>query len=274
MTARILLVGGILWLMIQPTTAQQIPSKPCALENSIQFTSDGCRHQGTIQLTTQGGMEPYRYLWNAPIQRKGPQQTGLDAGIYIVQTTDRVGCQRLDTIHIPAGSPPIAEFTWHADTIGDDILVSITNMTTAEEPWTNAWRTLGSNWQSKERSPVFTYSMEEPVTRIILEISHACGSDRLSLPLATFQKSTHFFEHVELATPEPQTLHLSLISQPAPDIQVKLIDPVGEEVRSWNWSLREGVLEEDLPIGDLPKGPYLFLFDSGGHQLVKAWHID
>jgi|GEM_PF-3064421 len=61
---------------------------------------------GSIDITTSGGTSPYTYLWD-----DGPtaeDRSNIDAGVYILTTTDDNGCTRKDTFDIAVSTAPDA----------------------------------------------------------------------------------------------------------------------------------------------------------------------
>ena len=88
---------------------------PEALQNSFVTVTPSCHgiENGQIHVQTQGGSGGIQYLWNT-----GQQETSLfklKAGQYVLNTTDRLGCHRTDTIaltepeplHLPAEILPV-----------------------------------------------------------------------------------------------------------------------------------------------------------------------
>lgn len=96
-------------------SASYLLREPEALQNSFVTVTPSCHgiENGQIHVQTQGGSGGIQYLWNT-----GQQETSLfnlKAGQYVLNTTDRLGCHRADTIaltepeplHLPAEILPI-----------------------------------------------------------------------------------------------------------------------------------------------------------------------
>jgi len=84
-----------------PFTQNVIISQPAALTYNVASTNVTCNgaSNGSINVTVNGGVLPYTYLWNstagAPcsIPVNQANATGLCPGIYDVVVTDANGCQ-------------------------------------------------------------------------------------------------------------------------------------------------------------------------------------
>ena len=96
-------------------SASYLLREPEALQNSFVTVTPSCHgiENGQIHVQTQGGSGGIQYLWNT-----GQQETSLfnlKAGQYVLNTTDRLGCHRADTIaltepeplHLPAEILPV-----------------------------------------------------------------------------------------------------------------------------------------------------------------------
>ena len=74
-------------------TAQAEVNEPAALSaNSVSFESTCGDPNGSIDLTVNGGVSPYTYLWNDNNNQTVEDPQGLVPGAYIVTITDANGC--------------------------------------------------------------------------------------------------------------------------------------------------------------------------------------
>lgn len=86
-------------------------TEPVLLTSSINATNVSCNsgNDGNIDLTTNGGTNPYTYLWSTSTSSVTVATTedlaNVIAGNYKVTITDANGCQKLDSVNItqPAG---------------------------------------------------------------------------------------------------------------------------------------------------------------------------
>ena len=73
---------------------------PCAIYNTTTITNTSCSNtlDGSINLTTTGGVIPYTYNWDNGITTKDLSSIG--SGLYIVTITDNAGCTKIDSITV------------------------------------------------------------------------------------------------------------------------------------------------------------------------------
>jgi len=71
---------------------------PPAIASSASVTDETSLNNGAIDLTAQGGVAPYTYLWNT--NDASEDLLALIAGWYEVLITDANGCQTLDSFHV------------------------------------------------------------------------------------------------------------------------------------------------------------------------------
>ena len=71
---------------------------PPAIASSASVTDETVLNNGAIDLTAQGGVAPYTYLWNT--NDASEDLLALNAGWYEVLITDANGCQTLDSFHV------------------------------------------------------------------------------------------------------------------------------------------------------------------------------
>lgn len=80
---------------------------PPAISSSASVTNETILNNGAIDLTTQGGVEPYTYLWNT--SEVSEDLASLGSGWYEVLITDANGCNSVDSFQVQnlinAGAP-------------------------------------------------------------------------------------------------------------------------------------------------------------------------
>jgi gliding motility-associated-like protein len=99
-------------LYYQTTTCNTCIPQPAG---NITLASTGtgtcAPNSGTVTTTPSGGTPPYSYNWQ-PGNQSTPTVTGLPPGSYTVVVTDATGCAvSADTVVVPPGVPPTAQFT-------------------------------------------------------------------------------------------------------------------------------------------------------------------
>ena len=84
---------------------------PPAIASSASVTDETSLNNGAIDLTAQGGVAPYTYLWNT--NDASEDLASLGAGSYEVLITDANGCQSVDSFQVQnlinAGAPGIGD---------------------------------------------------------------------------------------------------------------------------------------------------------------------
>jgi hypothetical protein len=84
---------------------------PPAIASSASVTDETSLNNGAIDLTAQGGVAPYTYLWNT--NDASEDLASLGAGWYEVLITDANGCQSVDSFQVQnlinAGAPGIGD---------------------------------------------------------------------------------------------------------------------------------------------------------------------
>jgi hypothetical protein len=84
---------------------------PPAIASSASVTDETSLNNGAIDLTAQGGVAPYTYLWNT--NDASEDLALLGAGWYEVLITDANGCQSVDSFQVQnlinAGAPGIGD---------------------------------------------------------------------------------------------------------------------------------------------------------------------
>ncbi len=92
-----------------------VVEEPRPLEGFVDRTIPTCPESddGSIDLTTFGGVEPYRFLWSNG--RRNQDIGGLTGGQYTVTITDASGCEHIDSFEL---IPP-AELIINADDLND-----------------------------------------------------------------------------------------------------------------------------------------------------------
>lgn len=87
------------------------PQQTGSINVNTTATGSCAPNSGTATATATGGVGPYTYLWQPG---GGTTQTinGLNPGSYTVTVTDATGCAiASDTVIVPAGTPPVAQFS-------------------------------------------------------------------------------------------------------------------------------------------------------------------
>ena len=89
-------------------------------------TNEQCgMKNGSITVTTSGGVSPYSYLWNTSPQQTGNTATGLAAGTYTVTVTDNNGCTgTFSTSIINEGGPTVNITGPNPNCIGDNVTLT------------------------------------------------------------------------------------------------------------------------------------------------------
>ncbi len=67
--------------------------------------------EGAATVVATGGVQPYRFSWNASPPQSTPTATGLPAGVFQALITDANGCTASDTVTITQGNAIAATFT-------------------------------------------------------------------------------------------------------------------------------------------------------------------
>ena len=84
---------------------------PPAIASSASVTDETSLNNGAIDLTAQGGVAPYTYLWNT--NDASEDLASLGSGWYEVLITDANGCQSVDSFQVQnlinAGAPGIGD---------------------------------------------------------------------------------------------------------------------------------------------------------------------
>ena len=84
---------------------------PPAIASSASVTDETVLNNGAIDLTAQGGVAPYTYLWNT--NDASEDLASLGSGWYEVLITDANGCQSVDSFQVQnlinAGAPGIGD---------------------------------------------------------------------------------------------------------------------------------------------------------------------
>jgi len=91
-----------------PQTNLIINEPPPIVNNvSIQFTTTSLTSDGSINISTSGGFNPYTYYWSGPNGFSSTNQniSNLFFGNYFLQITDSVGCVFYDTIVVESVQP-------------------------------------------------------------------------------------------------------------------------------------------------------------------------
>ncbi|MDA9555230.1 Ig-like domain-containing protein, partial [Pelobium sp.] len=114
---------------------------------------------GTINLTVNGGTEPYTYLWSNNETTK--DLTGLKAGTYSVVVTDAKGCTigKLIKINQPAAPLTIQETHQNINCYGEQTGSISINVLGGTSPYTYAWAN-GSTLQNVTNLSAGTYDVK------------------------------------------------------------------------------------------------------------------
>lgn len=75
-------------------------------------------NDGSATITPSGGATPYTFLWlTTPAVQTTPTAVNLTTGTYSVIITDANGCLQNQSVFVPGGPPPVADFTLNPDTL-------------------------------------------------------------------------------------------------------------------------------------------------------------
>ncbi|MBK9641278.1 MAG: hypothetical protein IPO72_08285 [Saprospiraceae bacterium] len=111
-------------------------------------TNEQCgMKNGSITVTTSGGVSPYSYLWNTSPQQTGNTATGLAAGTYTVTVTDNNGCTgTFSTSIINEGGPTVNITGPNPNCIGDNVTLTANPGPKLPSDYTYQWSAgLGTN---------------------------------------------------------------------------------------------------------------------------------
>ena len=85
---------------------------PMNLPTSSVMASCGMS-DGSATVSPVGGAPPYTYLWlTSPVVQVTPTATNIPSGTYSIIVTDANGCPQTQTVTVPGGAPPIANFNF------------------------------------------------------------------------------------------------------------------------------------------------------------------
>lgn len=95
------------------TTTQSVvitEPAPMTFQSSAVMASCGM-DDGSATITPSGGAQPYTFLWlTNPAVQTTPTAVNLVTGTYTVIVTDANGCLQNQTVFVPGGAPPVADF--------------------------------------------------------------------------------------------------------------------------------------------------------------------
>lgn len=118
--------------------------EPPAMSSTVTNTNVSCNGfcDGTASVNVQGGLTPYSYQWDDPLNQTSPNLTGLCADTLRVTITDAVGCVQIDSIKIlqPAGMLYNTSFTDEtcSSSNGSATIYGVSNGT---PPYSYSWNT-------------------------------------------------------------------------------------------------------------------------------------
>jgi hypothetical protein len=137
---------------------------PSAIVATGFVTDETVLNNGAIDLTAQGGVAPYMYLWNT--NDASEDLTSLGSGFYEVLITDANGCQILDSFQV--------------QNLMNAEAPSIDNMVFSLYPNPNS----GSFNVSLPTDEIFQTRIFDAQGRVVFDVALE-GSQSLSLPLAS-----------------------------------------------------------------------------------------
>lgn len=90
---------------------------PMTFQSGSVMASCGM-NDGSATITPSGGAQPYTFLWlTTPAAQTAPTAVNLATGTYTVIITDANGCLQNQTVFVPGGTPPVADFYFSPDIV-------------------------------------------------------------------------------------------------------------------------------------------------------------
>lgn len=141
----VVIIGADLNACLDTLTIPFLQPEPLACETSVLQWYNGFAiscfggSDGAAGVSVQGGVEPYSHSWNTGTN--GDQQTELNAGVYVVTSTDANGCEV--SCEIVLDQPPIIgiEFSVIPDTCGREVGSIQALVEGGIAPYTYLWTT-------------------------------------------------------------------------------------------------------------------------------------
>ncbi len=180
----------------------------------------------------------------------------------------------VDTLSLPAAivqTDPMAAFSY----VSNGTTVTFTNQSIGGAN-SYLWD-FGDGDTSTQINPVHVYAAKGGYT-VKLEVRNACGNAIRSQSIAvgtTGIESDGWVEHLSIY-PNPTTgdFTVDLQAEPSEDLQITLLNALGQMVLQHNAALQTGAWKNTLDAGAVPAGVYLLQIQSGKRLAFRKLVVD